>query len=213
MRSNSATTRLNILVLFTVLLGSPATAQTVVDVTASSGAFTPSSVTINAGDTVRWTNTSGTHNVNGTTVTFPANPESFGNALDTGWVYTYVFNTAGNYDYQCDLHEAFGMTGTVTVVSTSDIGGDLAASNDVVSSIYPIPSSEFVVIELTQEVLLANTKLTVVVYDLMGKEILRRESIKDAKITLNTEDWLNSAYVFHLMNDSRVIAAEQIILQ
>lgn len=213
MRSNSTKTRLNILVLFTVLLGSPATAQTVVDVAAASGAFTPSAVTINAGDTVRWTNTSGTHNVNGTNVTFPANPESFGNALDTGWVYTYVFNTAGNYDYQCDLHEAFGMTGTVTVVSTSDIGDDLAASNNVVSNIYPIPSSEFVVIELTQELLLANTKLTVVVYDLMGKEILRRESIKDAKITLNTESWPNSAYVFHLLRDSKVIATEQIIIQ
>jgi plastocyanin len=213
MRSNSTKTRLNILVLFTVLLGSPATAQTVVDVTASGGTFTPTDVTIDVGDTVRWTNSSGTHNVNGTTVTFPTNPESFGNALDTGWVFTYVFNTAGNYEYQCDLHEAFGMTGTVTVVSTSDIGDDLAASNNVVSNIYPIPSSEFVVIELTQELLSTNTELTAVVYDLMGKEILRSESITDAKITLNTEGWTNSAYVFHLMSDSRVIATEQIIIQ
>jgi hypothetical protein len=146
-------------------------------------------------------------------VTFPTNPESFGNALDTGWVYTYVFTTAGTYDYQCDLHEAFGMTGTVTVVSTSDIGSDLATSNNVVSNIYPIPSSEFVVIELTQELLSTNTELTAVVYDLMGKEILRSESITDAKITLNTEGWTNSAYVFHLMSDSRVIATEQIIIQ
>ena len=213
MTTNSTKNRFNALFLLVGFLVNPAAAQTTVDVTASSGTFTPTDVTIDVGDTVRWTNTSGTHNVNGTTVTFPANPESFGNALDTGWVFTYVFSTAGNYDYQCDLHEAFGMTGTVTVLSTSDIGDDLAASSNVVSNIYPIPSSEFVVIELTQELLLANTNLTVVVYDLMGKEIVRRESIKDAKITLNTEDWLNSAYVFHLMNDSRVIAAEQIILQ
>jgi hypothetical protein len=152
-----------------------------VDVTASGGTFTPTDVTIDVGDTVRWTNSSGTHNVNGTTVTFPTNPESFGNALGTAWVYTYVFNTAGNYDYQCDAHVTSGMTGTVTVVSTSDIGNDLATSNNVVSNIYPIPSSEFVVIELTQELLSTNTELTAVVYDLMGKEILRSESITDAK--------------------------------
>jgi len=213
MRSNATRNKLNVLLLLVGFLANSAAAQTTVDVTASGGTFTPTDVTIDVGDTVRWTNTSGNHNVNGTTVTFPTNPESFGNALDTGWVYTYVFTTAGTYDYQCDLHEAFGMTGTVTVVSTSDIGSDLATSNNVVSNIYPIPSSEFVVIELTQELLSANTKLIAVVYDLMGKEILRSESITDAKITLNTEGWTNSAYVFHLMSDSRVIATEQIIIQ
>jgi plastocyanin len=213
MRSNSTKNRLNILVLFTVLLGNPATAQTVVDVTASNGVFTPSSITINTGDTVRWTNSIGTHNVNGTTVTFPSNPESFGNALDTGWVFTHVFNTAGNYDYHCDAHEAFGMTGTVTVVSTSDISDDLAETNNVFSNIYPVPASEFVVIELTQELLSTNTELIAVVYDLMGKEIVRSENIKDARIKLNTESWPNSIYVFHLLSDSEIIATDQIIIQ
>jgi len=212
MRSNSTRNRLNALFLLVGFLVNSATAQTTVDVTASSGAFTPTDVTIDVGDTVRWTSTSGTHNVNGTTMTFPSNPESFGNALSTGWVYEYVFSTAGNYDYRCDAHFTSGMTGTVTVVPVSGINEDLEEVNTVVSNIYPVPSSDFVVIELTQELLLANTKLTAVVYDLMGKVIVRSVSIKDAKITLNTEGWTNSVYVFHLMSDSRVIATEQIIL-
>ena len=213
MRANTTKTKLTTLVMLTMLLSIQVNAQTVVDVTAAGVTFTPTNVTIDVGDTVRWTNTSGTHNVNGTTVTFPGNPESFGNALGTGWVFTYVFNTAGSYDYQCDAHVTAGMTGTVTVVSASDIRDDVATSNKVVSKIYPIPSSEFVVIELTQEVLSANTKLMAVVYDLMGKEIMRSESITDAKITLNTVGWPNSSYVLHLMSDSKVLATEQIILQ
>lgn len=204
---------MNALFILVGFLVNPAAAQTTVDVSASSGIFTPTDVTIDVGDTVRWTNTSGTHNVNGTTVTFPSNPESFGNALDTGWVFTHVFNTAGNYDYHCDAHEAFGMTGTVTVVSISDIGEDLEETNTVVSNIYPVPASEFVVIELTQGLLSTNTELIAVVYDLMGKEIVRSENIKDTKIKFDTESWPNSVYVFHLLSDSKVIATEQIIIQ
>lgn len=92
------------------------TAQTTHQVTVTDGQFTPKDLTIEAGDTVIWTNT-GTmeHNVNGTQTTFPTNPEEFGNEVGLGWTYEYVFNTVGLYDYQCDPHAAFGMVGTVTV--------------------------------------------------------------------------------------------------
>ena len=77
--------------------------------------FTPAALTITAGDIVVWTNTGNVgHNVNGTQVTFPANPESFGNDVGLAWTYEYVFNTAGAYNYHCDPHSA-GMKGSVTV--------------------------------------------------------------------------------------------------
>ncbi|MDG1842218.1 MAG: plastocyanin/azurin family copper-binding protein [Crocinitomicaceae bacterium] len=78
-------------------------------------AFSPDSITINLGDTVTFINTSGNHNVNGTTATFPSNPASFGNSLGTGWTFTHVFTVAGTYDYQCDPHAGMGMTGKVIV--------------------------------------------------------------------------------------------------
>ena len=86
-----------------------------VTVIASGMTFAPANVVINAGDTVEWQNTSGFHNVNGTQATYASNPESFGNAVGSGWTYTFVFNTVGNYDYQCDVHVGSGMVGTVTV--------------------------------------------------------------------------------------------------
>ncbi len=43
--------------------------------------FSPSSLTINVGDTVTWNNTGGSHNINATLATYPNNPEGFGNGV------------------------------------------------------------------------------------------------------------------------------------
>jgi plastocyanin len=78
--------------------------------------FSPADIIITAGDTVIWTNTQGSHNVDGQQSTYPGNPESFGNDVGTGWVFSHVFTLPGTYDYVCDPHITFGMTGTVTVL-------------------------------------------------------------------------------------------------
>ena len=84
-----------------------------VDVT--NNKYTPAEITINMGDTLIWANSEGRHNVNGLQSKFPSNPESFGNDVATGWTFSHVFNLPGNYDYQCDPHVQFGMSGKVTV--------------------------------------------------------------------------------------------------
>ncbi len=96
-----------------------ANAQTshVVDVT--SNVFTPDAISIHVGDTVVWTNSEGRHNVNGLKSKFPSNPESFGNDVGSGWVYSYVFTMPGLYDYQCDPHVSLGMVGIVSVIEPS----------------------------------------------------------------------------------------------
>jgi plastocyanin len=78
--------------------------------------FTPNTLTISVGDTVLWTNTTGTHNVNGSTATFPSNPDSFinGPAASGSWTYQFQFTVQGTYSFQCDPH-AGGMNGTITV--------------------------------------------------------------------------------------------------
>ena len=96
-----------------------AAGQTSHAVSVTSNVFTPDEITISVGDTVVWTNSQGTHNVNGTQANFPANPESFGNTVGMGWVFSHVFTIAGNYDYRCDPHFSFGMTGKVEVKELS----------------------------------------------------------------------------------------------
>lgn len=86
-------------------------------VAVQSNFFLPRDITINIGETILWENLGGAHNVNGTVAQFPTNPESFGNGAPSAlnWTYTFTFNIAGFYRYQCDPHATFGMTGTVTV--------------------------------------------------------------------------------------------------
>ncbi len=76
--------------------------------------FTPASVTINAGDTVEWTNSdTAAHTVTGG---LPADGPSgvFDSSLFmAGATFTHTFEEAGNYDYFCMVHP--WMVGNVQV--------------------------------------------------------------------------------------------------
>ncbi|MEQ9263058.1 MAG: T9SS type A sorting domain-containing protein [Owenweeksia sp.] len=87
---------------------------TVHNVSVGSNFFTPSSLTITQGDTVLWSNTGGTHNVDGSN---GSNPVTFGNgsASSSAWTYQFQFTVAGSYNYVCTPH-APGMAGSVTVL-------------------------------------------------------------------------------------------------
>ncbi|WP_395683032.1 plastocyanin/azurin family copper-binding protein [Dokdonella sp.] len=86
--------------------------------------FSPANLTINAGDSVVFTNAGGAHNVH-------ADDESFrcaqgcdggggsGEPSASEWHATVVFDHPGSVSYHCDNHGSMGMTGTITVRSTS----------------------------------------------------------------------------------------------
>lgn len=80
--------------------------------------FTPSALTIYAGESVLWENGVGTHNVNGTIETYPNNPEGFTSGTPSGgnWQFLHVFTIPGEYKYRCDPHAGLGMVGTITVL-------------------------------------------------------------------------------------------------
>jgi len=83
--------------------------------------FIPRDITIESGQTVRWTNveTEEEHNVDGLQSLFPCNPVGFysGDAVVGPWDFDFTFTQAGVYDYQCDPHFSLGMIGTVTVIN------------------------------------------------------------------------------------------------
>ena len=96
------------------LAGSPAEAQTTHAVDIVGTSFSPSQITIQAGDSVRWTNRSGgAHNV-------AADDNSFrnGNPSSSVWTFTRGFNTPGEFGYYCQPHGSpggIGMSGKVIV--------------------------------------------------------------------------------------------------
>ena len=60
--------------------------------------FVPSSVTIQAGETVTWSRQEGFHNVR-------ADDGSWGNTPGDDWTtFEHTFTTAGTYEYYCEVH-------------------------------------------------------------------------------------------------------------
>lgn len=82
------------------------TSSKTVEVTIQNFAFSPDSVTISSGDTVKWTN------MDSTAHTITGNDFSSGN-LNKGDSYENTFSKAGTYEYHCSIHPS--MTGTVIV--------------------------------------------------------------------------------------------------
>ena len=91
--------------------------------------FSPSTVNISVGDTVRWTWAHSGHSVtsgDSTACTADGQFCSPNNTncstcvtSNTGFVYEFTFTQAGSFSYHCCVHCALGMTGTVNVQSGS----------------------------------------------------------------------------------------------
>lgn len=79
--------------------------------------YSPASVTVSAGDTVRFQWVAGSHPTSSTTgdwagfVFFPLNSSQP--------TYDLVMPSPGTFNYQCDFHAGIGMIGTITVTGSS----------------------------------------------------------------------------------------------
>jgi len=71
-------------------------------------AFNPSTITINAGTRITWTNKDGvTHTVTSDTGLFDSG------SISSNGIFSYMFSTPGTYPYHCAIHPS--MTATVVV--------------------------------------------------------------------------------------------------
>lgn len=92
-------------------------------VTVSNFSFTPSTLTVDVGDTVQWDNISGTHNTRSCDIGFPRTgcPAPSTETWNSGepalapWTFSHTFILVGSNPYTCTLHAGFGMQGTITV--------------------------------------------------------------------------------------------------
>jgi plastocyanin len=112
-----------------LLSSDPVSPQATVDVQVGGQAlvFTPATVMINVGDTVRWTWAGSGHSVTSDdNATCTPNNQycspsdtncTPGSLNNSGFVYSHTFNSAGTFTYHCQAHCAFGMKGTVMVTA------------------------------------------------------------------------------------------------
>ena len=102
------------LMVSVVLLCQAARAATV-DVDVLGMSFSPDPVTIQAGDSVRWTWYSNNHSVRSGRPAQPTNQFSSG-VHNFNFVFTHTFSTPGNYPYFCEVHGTM-MTSAVNVLA------------------------------------------------------------------------------------------------
>jgi plastocyanin len=87
-----------------------------VDVGNGSASFGPDTVTIHAGDTVKWTwHGDMAHSVTSGTVGAPTGLFDTGN-VPAPFTFSFTFPTPGDVDYHCRIHGNIGMTGLVHVL-------------------------------------------------------------------------------------------------
>jgi plastocyanin len=120
MKISSHLLALLVVITAPILVLNPTAANaTTVTVTVGNGGFffSPSSVTIHQGDTVRWTWSSTGHS---STSGSPGMPNGLWDStiLNQGAVFTHTFNSVGSFPYYCTPHGACcNMVGMVTVVN------------------------------------------------------------------------------------------------
>jgi plastocyanin len=102
--------------------------------------FSPASVNVVEGDTVRWVWTSLSHTVtNGTGSADPQVGALFDAPLNSVTpTFQYVFTTAGTFPYFCRPHEGFGMKGTIVVDIATDVRSPRASAVTLQQN-YPNP--------------------------------------------------------------------------
>jgi len=165
--------------------------------------YSPQNLTILAGDQVRWTNMSGTHNVKGTQALFPGNPQSFdsGNAQSGGWTYTFTFTIPGVYNYHCTQNgHAATQFGQITVQVNTGLAEVTEAGAEVM--LYPTPTADQLIAKLGEA-----TARELSIISLNGEVVMSQGALGAEVITLDVSA-LRPANYFLLITDrnGRVIA-------
>lgn len=120
-----------ILLALALSLALPVTAQTNHTVRVVNNSFIPRTLSIQAGDSVTWTNEGVNHNVRAADGSFRCANGCDGDGgngapASNSWSFTLTFNQAGEVPYFCEVHgstngsQVFGMAGTVVVEGSSE---------------------------------------------------------------------------------------------
>lgn len=182
-------TRLLVILCFGIL---SLNAQTTYDLDWYAGIGNNVDLTIDVGDTVRWTWTSINHTVTsnvGSTETFDS-----GFLGPIGSTYPHTFTLEGTNPYYCTFHGALSMSGTITVQNS------LGLKEETISSfkMYPNPSNSTLYLKLPQQI--ANGNITV--FDVVGKKILNKTFDETNAVELNISNWINGLYFIKVKSES-----------
>jgi plastocyanin len=182
-------------------------AQQTFIINSSGFSFSPSTVTVNQGDIVRF-NVGSAHpvvqvsqstwNANGTT----ALPGGFSFPSGTG---DYTAGAPGTYYYVCSDHIGLGMKGTIIVNGVNGIN-DSKLKNEI--KVFPNPSRDFIIFESSSNLIVQEIRIL----DITGKavRILHEPEFSNEQVRINIENLSNGLYFILMKSDEGVVSGKLI---
>ena len=136
-------------------------------ITNSGFTFSPSTLTINVGDTVIFTLASAHNALEVSKATYDAN----GNTSNGGFTVpfgggTVIFKNAGIFYFVCEPHASLGMKGIITVSTPAGIN-TLSTGNTFVE-VYPNPASDYMTISYSLD---SKANVTIKLIDAEGRNV------------------------------------------
>ncbi len=164
---------IKIICIATLMMISTKSFSTVHVINQTGFTFSPSNLTVNVGDVIRWVWSNDAHTT--TSKTIPAGAQTWDSPLTTSQrTFEYTVTVAGTYTYVCIPHESMGMGGSFTAVATTTVEENILAKD---FSIYPNPASTFINITTVM-------KGEVVLSDLLGKTL---KKLKINELPINND--------------------------
>jgi len=192
-------TKLLILVFFGTL---NLNAQTTYDLIWERDFLSPESdLTIEVGDTVRWTWTDENHtveNVPGSSV------ETFNSGFlgPIGSQWSYTFTVVGDNDYFCGIHGADDMSGTITVMENLSVHEEELNT----FSIFPNPVSSIVTLKLPSN----SDVLQINLFNLLGEKMISK-TVRHLDNTQIDLSFLNSGLYIIRVNNGEQSQSKRIV--
>jgi plastocyanin len=168
---SSATFRRTISVAWIVLfLALSTTAHATIHIIQFGGSFglhySPNSLDVSVGDTIQWQGDFSFHPLSSTSV--PGGALTFHQA--SGSTFTYPVLIAGTYLYQCDVHVASGMTGSLNALATDVENNSTSFRPDAFKLKQNFPNPFNPTTRISFDIPFY-THVTLKVYNLLGEEM------------------------------------------
>lgn len=179
-------------------------AQTVHIIEAGGGGFgnpvepyySPSNLTIELGDIVRWENVQGSHNVYAELDEFPSNPYGFssGQPANAPWTFEETFTEVGIFGFHCTQGDhAATQFGAIEVVLVDDV----VEFEDLGVKLYPVPLGDRLYLESKAE--LSGLEIR----DINGRSVLKEDFSTQMAIQTIETHGLNVGVYFILIHSNR----------
>lgn len=195
-----------ILLSFLTFLTAITVKATIHNVSIENMAFSPQTLSVEVGDTIRWTLVNGNHNVNSVALSLPAGAAlissgAMGSNMTIGSTYDYKVSIAGNYGYFCGIHSNMvgGFVATPSTASISKINKatELKAYPNPFKTKISIPNKNAESIEI---------------FSVLGEKVKTVDvSSFDKTTTIDLSDLRKGVYFYALKDASGVLETRKIV--